>query len=62
MEYVIIKIKNGYAITTKQALEDYKKTGFLPYDFSMKYKKYLIEHARKMKKYKKLNTKTQYIY
>lgn len=50
MEYIIIKIKDGYAVTTKKAFENYKKTGFLPYDFSMKYKKYLIEHAKKNKK------------
>lgn len=28
MDYIIIKIKNGYAVTTKEALEDYKKLVF----------------------------------
>lgn len=26
MEYIIIKIKNGYAVTTKEAFEDMKNT------------------------------------
>lgn len=62
MEYIIIKIKQGYVVTTKQALNDYKKTGFLPYDCMMKYKKYLLEHIRKIEKYKNINTKTIYLY
>jgi hypothetical protein len=62
MEYIIIKLKDSYAITTTQALEDFRKTGFLPYECSMKYKKYLLEHAKKIDKYKKLNTKTINIY
>lgn len=62
MEYIIIKLKDSYAITTKQAYNDYKKTGFLPYDIAMKYKKYLIEYAKKQKKYKNLKTKTIFLY
>lgn len=62
MDYVIIKINNGYAVTTKEALKEFKTTGFLPYDFMMKYKKYLIQHAKKQEKYKNLNTKTIFLY
>lgn len=31
--------KKAYIITTLQAIEDYKKTGFLPYDKKTYYKK-----------------------
>lgn len=51
--YIIIKIQKWgvYAITTKEALQDYKKTGFLPYDDGTKKKKDLIKRALKRKKY-----------
>ena len=62
MRYIIIKTKNDYIITTQQAYVDYKKTGFLPYDIAMKYKKYLIEYAKKHDKYKNLDKKTIFLY
>lgn len=51
-EYQIIKYNNEYGVTTKMAIEDYHKTGFLPYDIMMKNKKDLIEHINKIEKYK----------
>ena len=64
MAYQIIKIQNGYAITTKEALQDYfKGNGFLPYENSMKYKKYLLQLIKKIDKYKNnIDTKTVAIY
>lgn len=41
-ERIIVKIieqKTYYIITTKQAINDYYKTGFLPYDYKCYYKK-----------------------
>lgn len=54
-EYQIIKNsvgKNFYAIAKKEDIKEYFKTGFLPTDKSMKFKKYLIELINKDKKYR----------
>lgn len=39
--------KRNYIITTLQALEDYKKTGFLPYDKGFVRKNAAIEYLKK---------------
>ncbi len=62
MEYQIIKYKNDYAITTKEALQAYYKTGFLPYEFMTKYKKTLINIIEKNQKFKNnTNYKTVFL-
>ena len=64
-EYQIIKNSDGkkfYAIAKKEDIEEYFKTGFLPTDKSMKYKKYLVELIKKDKKYKNnVDFKTYFI-
>lgn len=53
LDKIIVTIWEGYnkkyyIITTLQAIEDYKKTGFLPYDFKTNYKTTAIEKIKKM--------------
>lgn len=36
-----------YYLVNVEDLENYYKTGFLPYIVAMKYKKYLLEHIKK---------------
>lgn len=64
-EYQIIKNsvgKNFYAIAKKEDIKEYFKTGFLPTNKSMKYKKYLIELINKSEKYKNnVDFKTYFI-
>lgn len=64
-EYQIIKNSVGkgfYAIAKKEDLEKYFKTGLLPTDKSMKFKKYLIESINKSEKYKNnVDFKTYFI-
>ena len=62
MNYIIVKDEDGYIITTQEALEEYRKIGILPYDCKMKYKKYLLEYAKKQEKYKKIKIKTIFLY
>lgn len=65
-KYQIIKLKNGYAITTKEAIKDYYTMNFLPYEKKTKFKKYLIELIQKSKDFEKyrnnIDLKTYYIY
>lgn len=65
-KYQIIKLKNGYAITTKEAIKDYYTMHFLPYEKKTKFKKYLIELIQKSKDFEKyrnnIDLKTHYIY
>lgn len=61
-KYQIIRFNKGYAIANKEDIEKYFKTGFLPTDKSMKFKKYLIESINKDKKYKNnVDFKTYFI-
>ena len=62
-KYIIIKLNDGYAITTNESIEDFYKTGILPYETKYRYKKYLLERIKKDTKYKNnTETKTYYIY
>lgn len=63
-QYQIVKIQCGYAVTTKEALQDYfKGCGLLPYEYGMKYKKYLLKVISKIEKYKNnIDIKTVSIY
>lgn len=51
-KYRIVKVDYGYAITTNKSIEEYKKTGLLPYETAFKQKKYLLERINKDIKYK----------
>lgn len=47
LDKIIVTIWEGYnkkyyIITTLQAIEDYKKTGFLPYDYKTHYKTFAL--------------------
>lgn len=60
-KYRIVKVDYGYGITTNESIEEYKKTGFLPYETAYKYKKYLLERINKDTKYKNnVDTKTYF--
>ena len=39
-KYRIVKVDYGYGITTNESIEEYKKTGFLPYETAYKYKNF----------------------
>lgn len=64
-QYQIIKNNNDkkfYAIANKEDIKAYKETHFLPYENSMKFKKYLIELINKSEKYKNnVDFKTYFI-
>lgn len=63
-KWQIIKLNNGwYALATKEDIKIYKEKFFLPYETSMKYKKYLIELINKTEKYKNnVDFKTYFTY
>lgn len=61
-KYQIISGNGFYAIANKEDITAYKDTHFLPYEYAMKYKKYLIEFLDKKGIKKDVDLKTYYIY
>ena len=59
-KYQIIKLKNGYAITTKEAIKDYYTMNFLPYEKKMKFKKYLIKAINTSETFTKYKNNTDF--
>lgn len=59
-EYQIIKYNEFYAIASKEDINNYYKTYFLPYEKRMKFKKYLIEAIEKSDTFKKFKNNTDY--
>ena len=59
-KYQIIKNKNMYAITTKEAIKEYSNNFFLPFEMGMKYKKDLINLIETSKNFEKYKNNTEY--
>ncbi len=64
-KYQIIRVTNGkgfYAIANKEDIKAYKDTHFLPYEYAMQYKKYLVELLEKKEIKKDVDLNTYYVY
>lgn len=59
-KYQIVRINNFYVITTKEAIQDFYKTHFLPYDKGMKHKSDLINLIETSENFLKYKNNTTY--
>ena len=59
-KYQIVRINNFYVITTKEAIKDFYKTHFLPYDKGMKHKSDLINLIETSENFLKYKNNTTY--